>query len=124
MVYAVLLSKQLLSSVDNPAANPKDGSLEVVVGDTVSIQFYTSGLSFENSYPDADAINWTHNNKMLDHGTLMKDNRILEIDNVQESHAGAYKFIVTDLKKQSATAITVLNVKKSKTLFLYNKLHH
>ena len=53
---------------------------------------------------------------MLDHGTLMNDNRILEIDNVQESHAGTYKFIVTYTVAQfskSATAITTLNVKGS-----------
>ena len=88
-----------------------------MVGDTVSIQFYTSGLNFENSYPDADAITWRFDNIMLDHGTLMKDNRILEIDNVQESHAGTYKFIVIYTLAQfskSATAITMLNVKGSK----------
>ena len=109
----------LLISIDNPAANPKDTSLEAVVGDTVSIQFYTSGLSFENSYPDADAITWRFDNMMLDHGILMKDNRMLEIDNVQKSHAGTYKFIVTVAQSsKSATAVTMLNVKGSKRSIL------
>ena len=75
----------------NPAANPvHPGTQLAVVGETVAIEFYASGL------PRTQAGNytWWHNGVKITHGSFEKDKRRLVIHNVQESHSGEYRFRV------------------------------
>ena len=75
----------------NPAANPvHPGTQLAVVGETVAVEFYASGL------PRTQAGNytWWHNGVKITSGTFEKDKRRLVIHNVHESHSGEYRFRV------------------------------
>ena len=75
----------------NPAANPvHPGTQLAVVGETVAIEFYASGLP----HTQAGNYTWQHNGVKITHGTFEKDKRRLVIHNVQESHSGEYRFRV------------------------------
>ena len=88
----ILLEVTNCISLGNPAANPAHpaGTQLAVVGETVAIEFYASGL------PRTQAGNytWRHNGVKITHGTFEKDKQRLVIYNVQESHSGEYQFRV------------------------------
>ena len=80
-----------LSLTENPGACPAhSGELHAVIGETVAIEFYASGL------PRTQAGNytWWHNDVVFPSGMFEKDKRRLVIPNVQESDGGEYRFRV------------------------------
>ena len=109
--YTIEVTNFVSHSLGNPAANPAHpGTQLAILGKTVAIDFYASGL------PRTQAGNytWWHNDAPITHGTFEKDKRRLVIHNVQESHSGEYRFRVllrfSTFLQLSASASTQLLV--------------
>ena len=89
--YSCYMSINAIFPLGNPAACPvHSGELHAVIGETVAVEFYASGLP----RTQAGNYSWWHNNVNITSGIFEKDKRRLVIPNVQSSDSGEYRFRV------------------------------
>ena len=106
----------------NPAAYPVDSSgvLQTIIGETLAIDFYASGL------PQTQAGNytWWHNSTLITSGMFEKDKRRLVILNSQEADSGEYRFRVLLQLSATMQLSTFASVNVAVTGQYYFHVHH
>ena len=66
------------------------GVLHTVIGETIAVEFYASGLP----QTQAGDYTWWHNNTLIASGMFENNKRRLVIPNVQKADSGEYRFRV------------------------------
>ena len=104
------LNHILIILIANPVAQAKNGSVIAVVGQSVTIKFYASGIPA----PQAANITWQQNGVEIISNNFDNNKKQLTIPSVALSDSGLYKFNITyfehSLSPMTAVAHTTLPV--------------